>query len=184
MGWTKQAGAVGSRGTRPTGGRRSRAPRGLNPASHPWHQGRTRPLPGMPRAGDAGAMIRTPLPRPHEGPLRPSFTHRRPLSAAISAFRCRAGREAVLGAAIYRFSRAVREPPTIQTNRKPWRPLHPSPVRQRTLRLRIASPSSTPTRGLPRPSRRRCARRHGALALDVPSNGMRERTWRKGKGRG
>lgn len=129
-------------------------------------------------------MTRTPLLGPHEGPMRPSLTHLRPLSAAISAFRCKAGREPALGAAIYRFSRAVRAPPTIQTNRKPSRPLHPSPVRQRTTRLRAAPPSSTPSRSLPCPCRRRCARRYRALALDVPSNGVRERAWRKGKGRG
>ena len=129
-------------------------------------------------------MTRTPLPGPHEGPMRPYLTHLRPLSAAISTLRCKAGREPALGAAIYRFSRAVRAPSTIQINPKRSRSLHPSPVRRRATRLRAPPPSSTPSRSLSCPCRRRCARRYRALALDVPSNGVRARARRKGKGRG
>lgn len=78
----------------------------------------------------------------------------------------------------------MRGPPTSQRNRRSSHPLRPSSVRRRTTRLRAASSGSTHRQRLSRLCRRQCARRHRALALDAPSNGVRERSWRKGKGRG
>lgn len=81
---------------------------------------------------------------------RPSSTHLRPLSAAISPLEWRAGREDARGDAISHFSRAAgAPPPTSQTNPDRPRPPHPSPRRQRSERLRLTSPASIPGQAPP-----------------------------------
>lgn len=109
------------------------------------------------------------FPGPHYGPLGSSLTHRRPLSAAICPFRGRAGREPAIGVAISRFSRAMHAPPTMQTNRKPPSPLHPSPDWRPTARLRPTSLGPAPRRGRPAPPDTGCARRSRA-SVDALSN--------------
>lgn len=110
-------------------------------------------------------------------------THLRPLSAAICSFGWRGYWKPALGAAISHFSRAVRAPPTAQTNPEPG-PQHPSPVLLRATRLRTASSSSTPrppTRGQPRRSGRRSARRRRTRTVGALTNRASERARRKGK---
>lgn len=112
-----------------------------------------------------------------------SLTHLRPLSAVISPSTGGAGREPAIGVAISRFSRAVLAPPTTQTNQKPPRPLHPSPVWRPTTRLRPLLAPPLDESAPPRPWLMRAQAQ--SLAVDALSNGVSARSAeREGAGTG
>lgn len=135
-----------------------------------WLEARIQLLPGaseVRRRQDHTPETSVPPLGPTKDP-RTLPTHLRPLSAAICSFGWRADREPALGAAISRFSRAMRAAPRAQTHREPAGPQHPSPVRRRATRLRSASPSSAPYAGpaLPErpPQRAQAQNPHGGRA--------------------
>jgi hypothetical protein len=101
---------------------------------------------GLREQGVTGPQTKDPGPLAW-APLNPPglfHSHLPLLSAAISPFGCRAGRDPALGTAISRFSRAVHGPPTTQTNRRPRLSPHPSHWLRRTLRLRLRSRLDAP----------------------------------------